>query len=497
MSKQPDDPLLYLQWYIDRGSTPGADVDLNVRPVWDGGGGRGYSGAGVHVGVFDSLVERDHSDLAGNYDASLELDGLGYQFTGSGHGTAVAGIIAAARNGIGMTGIAYGATLTSMPVLFSDSVSLSDFGQAMAHARDFDVINMSFGGINPFDSFEMRQSFQAHSLLYRDAAENGRGGLGTVLVQASGNSRDGYLDANLSGFQSQRYNLVVAAVDSHGLVTDYSSEGANVLVCAPSNGDFYGLWVATTDRVGLDGYNDGTNPPWDPVPDDYTTRFGGTSAAAPMITGVVALMLEANPELGWRDVRDILAITARHVGTAIGADPVFPEKQFTWSVNGDDAINGTGLHFNQNYGFGLADALAAVRLAETWPQTRTSDNEVSRQATSTGDQVIPEDGIHALTVDFTIAAGVTAENVTVNIDLTHGMARELDIRLVSPDGTQSILFLHEGFPYSIYGTGGTAWAPWTFNTNQFMGECATGIWHLVITDNQGGFRPMACCMPPR
>ncbi len=486
MTTSTDDPLLYLQWYIDKGTSADVDIDLNVRPVWDGGGGRGYTGAGVHVGVFDSRIDRNHPDLESNYDASLQLDDLNYGYSSSGHGTAVAGIIAAARNGVGMTGIAYGASLTSMPIIFSSSVSLTDYAKAIQHARDFDVINMSFGGVIPFDVYDVRQWFSVYGQYYRDAAENGRGGLGTVLVQAAGNNRDAWLDANMSNFQSQRYNLVVSAVDSHGMVADYSSEGANVLVSAPSNGPFFGPWVATTDRLGIDGYNDGYNNVWDPVSLEYTTRFGGTSAAAPMITGIVALMLEANPELGWRDVRDILAITARHVGGDIGGETGYLEKKLPWNVNHDNYINGVGLHFSNNYGFGLADALAAVRLAETWTHTRTSDNEVSRQASVSGDRDIPEDGSW-LEFSFDISAGVTAQNITLFLDLTHGMARNLEIHLISPSGTDSIIYLHQGSPSNIYGGGGTQWSPWTFNSNHFMGEDATGTWRLKVIDNQGSY----------
>ena len=60
-----DDPLLYLQWYIDKTGLPNVAVDLNVRPVWDGGGGRSYTGAGVHIGIFDSLVSGRRSTRAG------------------------------------------------------------------------------------------------------------------------------------------------------------------------------------------------------------------------------------------------------------------------------------------------------------------------------------------------------------------------------------------------------------------------------------------------
>ena len=97
---------------------------------------------------------------------------------------------------------------------------------------------------------------------------------------------------------------------------------------------------------------------------DY--RFlAGTSFATPMVSGVVALMYEANPNLGWRDVQSILANSARHVGSEIGSGPAFDER-YAWGWNDANTWNGGGLHFSNDYGYGLVDALAAVRLAETW-----------------------------------------------------------------------------------------------------------------------------------
>ncbi|ESQ92493.1 hypothetical protein ABAC460_03080 [Asticcacaulis sp. AC460] len=479
-----DDPLLYRQWYIDKSGLPNVAVDLNVRPVWDGGGGQAYTGAGVHIGIFDSLVESDHPDLAANYDASKQLEGLNYTYTVSGHGTAVAGIIAAGKNGIGVTGIAYGATITSAPVIFSNSVIQEAFGIALTHARDFDVVNMSLGGTSPFDTYETRSWFTAYSALYKDAADNGRGGLGTVLVNGAGNNRDYYwLDANLSNFQNQRYNITVGAVGQDGFAAEYTSEGANVLVVAPSKSSYYGHWVTTTDKVGIYGYNDGYNTSWDPVSLDYTTRFGGTSASTPMISAIVALMLEANPDLGWRDVRDILTFTARQTGSQVGEVATYFER-YAWKVNASDTVNGTGLHFNQNYGFGLVDALAAVRLAESWTKSRTSSDEVSRAATITQEVAIPQDAT-TLEFSFEIAAGMTAQTIRLYVDLTARLSREIQIKLISPSGTESLIIDRQGSPLSIYGTGGTEWTPWTFTSNNFVGEDATGTWRMTILDTGG------------
>jgi subtilisin family serine protease len=92
----------------------------DIEKIWEE-----YSGAGVHVGVYDDAVDTDHPDLIGNYDASLEvlvdgqvLDGNGGDSLGGwAHGTAVAGLIAASRNDFGTTGVAWGSFITGVPVL--------------------------------------------------------------------------------------------------------------------------------------------------------------------------------------------------------------------------------------------------------------------------------------------------------------------------------------------------------------------------------------------
>ncbi len=482
----PNDPLLPLQWYINSSGTPGAKIDLNVFPVWDGGGGQAYTGAGVSIGVFDSLIESVHPDLSANYDASLQVDGLNYDSTADGHGTCVAGIIAAAGNGIGVTGIAYGASITSVPMIFSGSVSLDNLGIALPHMRDFDVVNMSFGGLYAFDNYSVRSWWQFFGHYYGDAAAQGRGGLGTVLVAGAGNNRNMYdTDANLSHFQNDRHVITVGAVNDTDRVASYSSEGADLLVMAPSGEDYYGRGVTTTDQDGTNGFNTGINTDFDPVPLNYTTRFGGTSSAAPMVTAIVALMLEANPNLGWRDVREILALSARHAGTDVGGAiaAVYPERDH-WVVNGAHDLNGGGFHFSNDYGFGVVDATAAVRLAETWTGTRTSANEVSRTAGFRGSAGVPQGG-NGLTLTFDIAAGMTAENVTLFLDITEHLARTLKVVLISPDGTESVIFNHHGDGLDIYGQGGTAFQPWTFNSNAFLGEDPTGTWKVVITSFDG------------
>lgn len=472
MALLPSDPLLARQWYLHGNGLAQPAVHLNVLPAW-----ADYAGRGVRIGVFDSLVEKTHADLAAGYDSTWEVEGLEYGFTGSAHGTEVAGVLAGRANGVGVVGVAHEARITSVPVIFSKSVALLWVEPAMAQAWRFDVVNMSYGGTVAFDATIDPLAWAPIAPHYATAAETGRGGLGTVLVAAAGNNRAGTADANLSYYQTDRHTLIVGAVNTAGVVSEYASSGANVLVVAPSSDGFGSPGVTTTDRSGMEGVNDGILT--DPVPLDYTTHFGGTSAASPMVAGVTALMLEANPALGWRDVREILALSARHTGTAIG-QPASERERTAWFVNAGAGPNGGGFHVSANYGFGLVDARAAVRLAETWDAQQTSANEAVRTAAFTGPLVL-NNANTARELLLEVAPGVRAEQVTLRLDLTGMPAQDLEIVLTSPSGTASTLFFHSGGP-SEFVSGPIAFRPWTFVSNAFFGEDAAGTWRLSLVD---------------
>ncbi|MFM9159887.1 MAG: S8 family serine peptidase, partial [Dolichospermum sp.] len=120
---------------------------------------------------------------------------------------------------------------------------------------------------------------------------------------AGGNGRGSLDNSNYDGYANSRYVIAVAAHrnNSNGVFSGYSEPGANLLVTAPSNGGTLG--VVTTDLMGADGYNGLTDQ-------NYTNAFGGTSSATPLVSGVIALMLQANPNLTWRDVQHILVRSA-------------------------------------------------------------------------------------------------------------------------------------------------------------------------------------------
>jgi hypothetical protein len=147
-------------------------------------------------------------------------------------------------------------------------------------------------------------------------------------------------NANFDGYVNRRGVVTVCAVDDDGRRPWYGEPGANLLVCAPSSGD-RPQRITTTALRG-----------------DHRGDFSGTSASTPMVSGVVALMLAANPQLTWRDVRLVLARTARRND----------EGDAGWSTGP------SGLWFNHKYGFGVADAGAAVALAPGWASVGGSES---------------------------------------------------------------------------------------------------------------------------
>ena len=331
----PTDNLFPYQWGLSW---------LNVYDVW-----QDYTGAGVKIAIDDSGLDKLHPDIAPNYVDGPDDDGILEP-----HGTFVTGLAGAARNGSGIVGVAYDASISMSlyPYIFVD---LYD------SFVNYDVVSNSWtSGISHVGGWGYGISNDAHV---------GRGGLGTITVFGAGNGRANGDDGNQHPDQSSRYVITVGALDTNGKVADYSTPGSNLLVVAPGSN------ILSTDIRGDGGYSDSTSP----IGPDYYIA-SGTSASTPLVAGVAALMLQANPNLGWRDVQEILAYSAWN------PDP----QDAGWSTNGAVNWNGGGLHVSRDYGFGAVDARAAVRLAETWQKTSTSANEVSTAKSATVGQAIPD-----------------------------------------------------------------------------------------------------------
>ena len=454
---QYNDPLYPQQWYLanngDNGGVAGADI--NLIPLMGE-----YRGRGVSVLVNDDGIDYNHPELVTAYDRTRDGgptaptdDGFPSSLQ-NGHGTFVAGFIAAqSNNGVGMVGIADRGSITSYRVLDGDPIG------GLQRIVDFDVSNNSWGFVSPFvsDSVFTENGGQLF-LAVLDSITFGRDGLGSVAVFAAGNEFLFGYDTNFFGLQSSPFVITVAALDRNDTYRDiednrplgFSTPGTSILVSAP------GTQVISTDMVGSAGYDAG----------DYHTD-SGTSFAAPIVSAVVALMLEANPSLGYRDVMEILAYSARWNDRT---DP-------SWNINAAENFNGGGLHFNRNYGFGAVNAHAAVRLAETWIGQQTESNVNIVLDTSPDFGFINPAGS---SFNFIIEEEINLQHVLINIDAIFDDLSEMTISLVSPRGTESFLifepFNGETKPFS---------SQWLLTSLEFWGEDPRGQWTLRIEDTGG------------
>jgi len=450
----PNDPLFPQQWYLNNtlptGNLPGADA--NVLPIWDK-----YQGNGVTVAVVDDGVQYTHPDLSANYDAfdSYDFDDNDTNPINFGnhdqHGTAVTGIIAArGNNGIGISGVAPQARYAAIRLTDIDTNDQQESGALSFHNKTADPIDIYSNSWGPEDDGMRLEGPGPMTLAaMKDSVTNGRGGKGSIYVWAAGNGLQVGDNVNYDGYANSRYVIATTALDEAGKQAYYAEPGAPIFIAASGAGDTPG--ITTTDLRGTQGFD----------PTDYTNDFGGTSASAPIVSGVVALMLQANPNLTWRDVKHILADTAQK------NDPTDPG----WSLNG-------GQHWiNDKYGFGAVDATAAVQAAVNWtnvaPETSVSAGPIVI------DRTIPDNNTTGLSSSVTIDRLIDVETVEVVFDAEHPVRGDLRVVLTSPNGTQSILAAPHGDPNANY-------TSWTFTTNRDWDEISKGTWTLTVTDEAGG-----------
>ncbi|HEY7089798.1 MAG TPA: S8 family serine peptidase [Tepidisphaeraceae bacterium] len=447
----PDDPLFPNEWHLlNTGQTTGAPGnDADVTPVWDN-----YRGDGVTIGVVDDGLEYTHEDLAANYVPSLSYDFFSNDADpapGSGdvHGTAVAGIAAARGfNGIGVSGAAPNASIAGIRLVSGATTDQQEASSLFFHPNDIDIYTSSWGPADFGDDLQGPGPLTLAAI--QNGATTGRNGLGNIYTWAAGNGLQFNDNVNYDGYANDRYVIAVSAIDSNGVQSYYSEPGAPLLVAGYSSGSSFG--TTTTDRTGTAGYSFG----------NYTSNFGGTSSSAPLVAGVVALMLQANPNLTWRDVQSILAHSARK------NDPL----DAGWSTNS------AGLHINPKYGFGAIDAAAAVALAQNW--TNLAPEQSVTSGTINVNTAIPDNDSTGVTSTFNLATPLRAESIEVVLNVTHPRRGQLRVVLTSPTGTQSVL-------QEVHNDTNANITNWVYSTKRDWDELAAGNWTLKVTDGQGGF----------
>jgi len=515
------DPLAAQQWHLkNTGQNAFADVggtagmDINVEPVYST---FGFTGNGVIAAVVDTGMEIAHEDLAvnvipsGSWNFNTGTTDPTNTVTTGDHGTSVSGLIAMVRNSVGGIGVAPRARLKGFNLLSmtvpTEQAFLNSLGASSSNPDSSDVFifNQSFGVSTntpiPVDPLDEAQYLAGVSSL--------RGGKGALYVKSAGNGFDsvgsvtcpGVLSCENANFDPNNtlpYQIVVGAVNANGFRASYSTAGSAIWVSAPG-GEFgmnnsvsgtFGVLVepamVTTDQsdctkgysktgVNTSVFNNGGVPN---TSCNYTNGMNGTSSAAPVTVGVIALILEANPALTWRDVKHILASTARKIDPARAAVTLALtggnyEAEPAWMTNA------AGFNFHNWYGFGMVDASAAVNMARTYAVNLGTFKNTGFVSSPALSLPIPDNSITGASHSVTVPGGTVSviEAVQIRVNVTHTFDGDLGIELISPSGRRSVL----KNPYDGYFSADNL-NNQIFLSNAFYGESAAGAWTIKIVD---------------
>lgn len=421
----PNDPMFPSQWHLRNTVLPIADV--NAEGAW----ALGYTGAGITIGIVEGGFQSNHPDLWYHPEAS---QGGG----SSSHATSVAGVAGAVgNNGIGVAGLAFGGRVASL--LYG---SAAQTASAFTHRNDLNAIkNNSWG---PWDSGQLWDLYA--SSIELDALEEsvtlGRDGLGTIICWAAGNG--GPVDrVDYDPYTSSRFTFAIGAIGDLDTESSFNERGSSMLVVSHTSGNDRFI---TSTRSGS----------------GYTSTFGGTSSSSPLAAGAIALALEANPSLMWRDVQSILVHTARK------NDP----------GNADWITNAAGYQVNERYGFGAVDAEALVLAAESWtpigPETSTTSGLVAVNET------LPDNDPAGVIKTVEIADDTVIESVVLTMNALTSYVGDVRIVMTSPGGTESVFAEPRGVDPSDNIDN------YSFMSLRHWGESSAGTWTIKLADERPG-----------
>ncbi|KAI1730793.1 subtilase family domain-containing protein [Ditylenchus destructor] len=442
------DPLYQDQWYLVGRAVGG--YDMNVREAWL----LGYAGRNVSVSILDDGIQRDHLDLVQNYDplASTDIndhdDDPTPQNNGDNkHGTRCAGEVAAvAGNNVCGVGVAFHAKIGGVRMLdgpVSDSVEAASLNLNQQH---IDIYSASWGPEDDGKTFDGPGNL-AQEAFYR-GVKQGRGGKGNIFVWASGNGGSRQDSCSADGYTTSIYTLSISSATYDNHRPWYLEECPSTIATTYSSANINQPAIVTVD-----------------VPSGCTKMHTGTSASAPLAAGIIALALEANPSLTWRDTQHIVLRTAN------------PTPLLN---NGGWSINGVGRRISNKFGYGLMDAGALVKLAKVWttvPEQHMCTYEY------TLDNPRPRPLMGHFQMNFSLEVNgcpkgtpvLYLEHVQVITTIRFAKRGDLKLTLFSPMGTQSILLPPRPQDFNQNG-----FHKWPFLSVQMWGEDPRGIWTLMV-----------------
>lgn len=445
-----NDPQWSLQWYINDGCDQG--FHLNITKAWS----QGFTGKGVVLSIIDDGLESKNFELADNYDALASYDlndndsdpEPRYELSNENkHGTRCAGEIAAkSNNSFCGVGVAYDSRIGGIRLLDG---KITDRLEAEALAFNINYIDIFSASWGPLDD---GKTVDGPGVLSRRAFKNGikygRGGKGTVYVWAAGNGGRLNDNCNCDGYTSSIYTITIGSINQDGAMSIFSEKCSSILASTFSSGKIHQNGIITSD-----------------LHNRCTRRHTGTSASAPIGAGIIALALQANANLTWRDIQYLIVLTSR------------PYR----SVSDDWIKNGIGRFVSHKFGYGLMNAGKMVEMALKW--------------SSIGEQIkcvltfeklnfsrIEKKSVQLFSLECSKCKKLShIEHVMARLTLDSGVRGKLKINLISPSGTRSNILDFRKHDFSRIG-----FKSWPFMSVHFWGEKPDGLWYLEIL-NQSNY----------
>ncbi|KTG43794.1 hypothetical protein cypCar_00028639, partial [Cyprinus carpio] len=419
--------------------------DLNVKEAW----AQGFTGRGVVVTILDDGIEKDHPDLARNYDPDASYDVNDRdpdpqprytQLNDNRHGTRCAGeVAAAANNGVCGVGVAYNAKIGGVRMLDGEVTDVVEAQSLSLNSQHIHIYSASWGPEDDGKTVDGPAKLAKEAFL--QGVTEGRGGLGSIFVWASGNGGRERDSCNCDGYTNSIYTLSISSTTQYGNVPWYSEACSSTLATTYSSGNLNEKQIVTTD-----------------LRKKCTDSHTGTSASAPLAAGIIALALEANMNLTWRDMQHLVVRTSRPAHL----------------ITNDWRTNGVGRLVSHSYGYGLLDASAMVVLARNWSSVGLQHKCVINMLTEPRPQDNSAEGFN----DW-------AFMTTHSWDEDPRGEWTLEIENVAGLNDYGVL---SQFTLILYGTGSSATDPSisdytrpsnnsckTFDTQQICIECSTGF----------------------
>ncbi|KAM7438593.1 hypothetical protein ABFA07_011908 [Porites harrisoni] len=447
-----NDPRWNEQWYMTRKDGP----TYNVQAVWN----MGFTGKGIVVAVVDEGLEKNHPELKQNFVQEASFDFIeddddpssSDPIYSASHGNNCAGVIAAvANNEFCGVGIAYKAKIGGIRILgkgLTDAVKAKGLG----FRRDYvDIYSNSWG---PEDNGHgvAEIGVMTENVLSQGALK-GRKGRGSIFVFGAGNG--GFLkdSCSFNGLINSIYTIGITGVNKDGSVPRYGERCPGIMAVTYSKEIFFSAdKVITASHYG-----------------ECTDSFSASSAATAMASGLIALALESNKTLSWRDVQHIIIRSSRADSKILQAT--------------DWITNGANLTVSNYVGFGLMDAYRLVSYARSWatvpPQLMCaiSNTQINRIIPSV-DSLTVASSLENLQANCSGKNMTYLEHVQVEISLNFTRRGDLEVNLTSPLGTTSRLIQYR--PRDNF----TTLKNWKILTLHHWGENPTGVWKLTLKNSR-------------